>query len=164
MTDYKSNAKKIEYTESGKERLAELNDLIQRQIEDEIRERKFLPGDDVIEVTASDIEEVKRSMRLRFHNERAPRLQMTELVTRLYLVIGILLTLAGIMYPLLDTIRQNPIQYSMIGMGVVMSLMSMFMTYYVKMRRETYLERDRIEIEREMRREKLLDMERDNTT
>ena len=164
MTEYNTTSKQIEYTESGQQRLEQLNGLIQRQIEDELRNRKFLPGGDVIEATASDIEEIKRSMRLRFQNDRVPRLQMTELVTRMYLIIGVLLTIAGIMYPLWDTIRQNPVQYSMIGMGVLMSLMSLFMNYYVKIRRETFLELDRIEIEREMRREKLIELERENAT
>lgn len=144
------SGRRIQYTESGQNRLDEFYADLRKQVDDELRQSKFVPGDDLIEVTGSDVDELKKSMRITFLGSSTRRFMMTEMLTRAYLLIAIVLAAAGVFYPYLDTILQNPMQFILIGTGVGMGLMSLVMNYYIRMRRRMWHEREyRIDRERD---------------
>ncbi len=56
--------KKIIYTETAKERLSNLHSEVDAKIEVYLQEKKYVPGDDFIEITASDIDSVSEKIRI----------------------------------------------------------------------------------------------------
>ena len=56
--------KKIIFTDSAKMRLEKLHIDIDAQIETYLKDRKNVPGDDFIEITASDIDELSYRLKI----------------------------------------------------------------------------------------------------
>lgn len=131
-------SRELKYTESGQARLENLSSDLQSRIEEELRMRRFVPGDDFIEVTGSDIDELRHSMRISFLSSRSRRLEITSLLMRLYLLLGVVLTLAGLAYPFLDAIRENPTRFVLVTAGVMMVVLSAVMSYWIRMRQRRF--------------------------
>lgn len=126
--------KQIIYTDAATKRLNELHDKLKADIEDELRERKNVPGDETVEVTGSDVDDLANSMRLSFFERQQARLLMRDLIVKMYLAIGILTLAAGLLYPYLRTVADNPIQLSLLGTGLLMSAASYMMHVLLKRR------------------------------
>lgn len=118
------------YTDAAKKRLEELHAEVKQDIEKAIqeraRERKYVPGDDRIEVTASDIEGLANAMRLEFlDRHRYRRFLLLKRIASLYALFGVLAILGGLFYPTLrDLSQENPFQLAIIFAGVLLVLMS----------------------------------------
>jgi hypothetical protein len=117
-----SNVKRIAYTQAGEDRLAKLHRAIGNQIEQALRERKFVPGDEQIEITGSDVDELARSMRVDFFSRFDQRRMFRRVVIGFYFLLGILTTIAGLFYHYFLDLIKNPTQLFLVGAGVLMSL------------------------------------------
>lgn len=88
------NSKNINFTEAGKVRLGKLHSDIDDQIINYLKERKNVPGDDFIEVTASDIDELSHRLKIVRPNKTVTK----QIILNLYAIFGALTTLVGFFY------------------------------------------------------------------
>lgn len=136
----------VVYTDAGKERLNLLLIDLHRRVERILMEKKFVPGDRVIEITGSDVEEVARNLVFDVVRRHDYRSRMRELVMSLYAIGGALLIFAGLF---LDELRQllkeDSDRLFLISAGAVMLLLALFGRTYLKWR--TDLVRFRQEVE-----------------
>lgn len=139
-----SHDKPIEYTESAAKRLKQFEASIHNRIEQELRDRKRVPGDEKIEITASDIEDLDRAMFIRFRDRYEYRTFSRDLLVRVYAVVGLITATAGIFYPMLSSLRDNPTQAMLIIVGVTMSTAS-FLLYSLLNRRRQLEELEKLE-------------------
>src|ERR1035437_3095514 len=123
--------KRIEFTGPAKERLDVALAAYRAAIEAVIADENFVPGEAVVEATASDVEKAARRLVLVSHE----RDQLRSLVTALYLVMGILTIFAGLFYPTLEQIvRERPMQLAVILSGVFMVMAAVFLDYSYRRR------------------------------
>jgi len=122
----------VTFTPSAKARLEQALDDYRKQLESVISNENFVPGEQVIEATASDVEQAARRLRL---VGRAQPLAF-ELITTSYAIIGLLITLAGIFYPTLLMIwEQRPEQFGVIATGVGILLVSLMSKLLLRRRK-----------------------------
>lgn len=115
--------KTIIYTESGKTKLDSVLLLIKQKIEKEIKDSKNFPGEESIEITASDIEKVYN--RIRFYKPTHPINRSVKLILPIYFVLGLITMFYGLFYENIKQLsEQNPIQLIFILAGFMLSLLS----------------------------------------
>ncbi|HVW13510.1 MAG TPA: hypothetical protein VHB54_06815 [Mucilaginibacter sp.] len=127
--------KKIIFTESAKERLEKLHQDINVQIEDYLRDRKNVPGDDFIEVTASDIDYLSYRIKI----IRPANTYMRSLVLYGYAIFGVVLTIIGLYYDTLKKIfieDQTRLYLIVIGFSTVIMTLLLFYMFKLKEKRE----------------------------
>jgi hypothetical protein len=135
---------KIVYTESGRRALDEfkeeqIQELV-RDLEQRITSRKYVFGDEEVEVTANDVR-MAAEMRTIQPQLLRSRLSSTRLILMVYMVLGALTSVAGLFWGTLRTLyADDPIRFMLVVSGVAIALMS-----YVMLAR--FRERDR-EIQR----------------
>lgn len=133
---------KIVYTESALDELKRFQEQRKEELEALLKNRKYVFGDEVLEITASDIRNAERHFKV--SDISKSRLPLTNMLFKLYMIAGILMVFVGLFYPdLLQFIDRNPIQLALILTGVMLSLVSFFGSYYFRIR-----EIRRAEIER----------------
>lgn len=119
---------KIVYTKSAQERLNRLNKDIEQRVTDYIKMRKFVPGDDFIEITASDIEDVWKRITI----IPPQKSQFRQLILFIYAVMGIVLTLFGLFYSNFTTLIQDePNRLMVITIGLTLSMFSVLFSFYL---------------------------------
>jgi hypothetical protein len=131
------------------EESAHINAEFRKQAIDEALRARGTP----VEVTASDV----RRARSRFVRRDAPLYPMTAMLLRVYLVIGVLLAIAGIAYPTVKRLVESgdpTLRLSaMMGIaGAVLTLISFMGQYYFRARSEAASRKilERYERDREM--------------
>jgi hypothetical protein len=87
--------KKVIFTDSAKDRLVELHRDVDSMIEDYVREEKYVPGEDIIEITASDVDGIAKRVGIRSKRNSLP---MTRGLSVIYLVLGVMTSVAGLFY------------------------------------------------------------------
>jgi hypothetical protein len=139
--------KKIIYTESAKQRFEKFHLEINEEVERYFQERKFVPGDDFIEITASDIDDVAQRFRISRPIRSNP---IKTLIPIVYTVVGLVLTVLGLFYEQFKTILEgDPKRLVFIGSGLFMMVLSWMYVYIIKSReRREQLERHFKEMER----------------
>jgi hypothetical protein len=143
-----NTSKRIIYTESAEERLSKFNSEIKEEIENYLRERKYVPGDELIEVTASDIDEVA----YRFRIQRPIRSNKKTLIPIVYSIIGLFTTTIGIFYnQIISLLQGDPKRLILIAGGMFMLLISWFYLYLLKLR-EKQESKERMYFEEDLRR------------
>ena len=125
-----SSEKKVVYTDSAKERLNDIHNDLDSEIESVLRDRKFIPGESVIEVTASDIHEISEVMDIQFRDRSSRKKVFRRFVVYTYLLFGVTTAFAGLFYDELMNIIENPIRAMLLGVGITMTLASILMNYY----------------------------------
>lgn len=127
---------KVIYTENAKEELTSFHEHQQTMLEEVIKNRKYVFGDDAIEITASDIREASRYIQP-INVERSRSNFLRRVVLQMYLIMGLLLAFIGLFYPFLkNTLYDNPTQVAFVLAGFVLAIMSVFMQFYFKYRDE----------------------------
>lgn len=122
---------KVKYTEPAVQRLEEMKMSYVEQIERLIRDNKYVPGDNLVEVTASDIEEAARHIRI----VRRRKSEMAETFAYLYLVIGTLVTLAGFFFYDIQVMFTHPGPRGVLVLaGITLVLASFFFQRFIKNR------------------------------
>ena len=115
---------KIVYTESAEKELQSFLKKQQDTIEKVVHGHKYVYGDEVIEITASDIRDASRDIVV----IESRRNYMRELIIRVYFVIGALTLGYGLFREYLSNMLDNPIRTLLIGIGGIM----MFASYMLK--------------------------------
>lgn len=140
-----NRGKKIVYTESAKERLEKLHFEVNKEIEYFLQEVKYIPGEDFIEVTALDIEEVSKRLKI----VRSSNKHLASVVPTVYSVLGIILASTGLFYEAITTlVKDNPVRLTLILTGFVMIGISWIYLYLTMLRnrKETlYRHEDKLE-------------------
>lgn len=148
--------KKIIYTESAKDRLSKFYLDVENQLEDYLRDRKFVPGDDFIEVTASDIDEAA----YKFRFVRPLKTNTRKLIPVVYSIMGLIMTITGLYYEQIRILLEgNPVRLIFIISGITMLFIGWFYLYYLRIR-DNKFEKERMMYEAEQRhRQKMKDDE-----
>jgi hypothetical protein len=131
---------KVIYTESARNELDRFYQEQRERLEEVVRKRKFVFGDDQLEITASDIKEAVQAFTVRDRSSYSlRRLHFASVLLRVYAVAGILLALGGIFYPyFVDLYRDNPPQFALVIAGVGTTLFSVLMMYVMRQRADRY--------------------------
>jgi uncharacterized protein (UPF0248 family) len=127
-----NTSKQIVYTDAAKERLEKLRGEILEQIEVALRENKSIPGDRIIEVTESDIEQLARSMEVVFYQNYKRKLESRQLILNVYFVMGILTIVGAFFYPEFRSLVSNPIRAALLATGLLMLVVTYMMRQYLK--------------------------------
>lgn len=117
--------KEIKYTATAKDRLDHLHAELNEKIEDYIRTSKYNIGEDFIEVTASDIEEIKR--RIKILKPLKPNFS-SSLLIYFSIAMGAILTFIGIFYDWIIKIfyEGDTTRIILISYGLLMLLFGLF--------------------------------------
>jgi len=138
--------KKIIYTETAKQRFEKFHIEINEEVGRYFQERKFVPGDDFIEITASDIDEVAQRFRI---SRPVKTNSVRTLIPVVYTTMGLILTIIGLFYDQFKTILEgDPKRLIFIGGGLFMIFISWTYLYLMKTReKKEQIERYYKEIE-----------------
>ena len=111
---------KIILTDQAARQLEKYKDSQGNKLIEEIASRKFVPGDDEVEITASDIEKGRG-------NFSRPRLPMIILVI-VYVIMGLFMMFIGFNYDTIKNIilKNDPLQIVMLVMGAAFFIMGIF--------------------------------------
>ena len=122
------------YTDAAKLELEAFQARQQEMMEGLVAERKLVLGDEILEITASDIKAA--SERIQVYRPTLLRTQSTELVTRAYIVIGIAMMVGSFFYPQLAEIyASNKTQALIFFMGAAMASVGWLFSYWIQARR-----------------------------
>lgn len=125
------NKSDVVYTPEAEKRLERAKSEFVEQLEGAVKSRKYYPGDEVLEITASDIEVVSKYFVFRKPNKMAAKLN----ILIVYMVFGFSLAVTGLFYEeFVDLLRSNPIRLVFVFAGFSTLIMSMLM--YVKYKQE----------------------------
>jgi hypothetical protein len=131
---------KFIYTEPALQELQMFQKRQQKILEELIAERKFVYGDDNIEVTASDIKEA--SIYIRAYRPRVSKYSKLRLISQIYILLGILITSGAFFYPKFQTIfRENSVQAFALITGVFITFLGIIAAYIYRLRIRQYGER-----------------------
>ena len=134
---------KITYTEAGNLELRSFQDRQKRLLEELISERKYIYGDEVLEVTASDIKEV--ASLIRPVSRLRTRFRSVHLLGRAYIIVGSLIAIAAFLYPyFVQMLQENKSQATLLLGGICVALVGVFAHFYANMRERRFdaMERD----------------------
>jgi ABC-type bacteriocin/lantibiotic exporter with double-glycine peptidase domain len=138
---------KVVYTEAAEQELHRFHDQQKEMLEKLVAEKKVVFGDDVLEITASDIKEASRNIRpLRSNIVRYGNVQI---LTRLYVLIGILMMLGAIYYrEIEDFIYGNKTRGMLFLMGALLSMIGIAANYLYMLRKRRFLDAEQRMLER----------------
>ncbi len=113
---------KIILTLSARNRLGFLTTKYHELLKQLVVEDKRVIGDDMVEITASDLERVSRRISIR---PRPSSLRYRKSIMQMYFVTGLLLLLAGLFYNYAYILLRNPIQLALVLSGIALSFSSL---------------------------------------
>jgi hypothetical protein len=147
--------KSIIYTDSASKKLDSILNNFKQRLTDDIQESKNYPGEELIEITASDIEEIYERVTIRSRRSKnGTKSSMIRLILPIYFIAGIALVLYGFFSEQIQQLinnDRNSIIY--ILTGFIISLTTGTMYYLIKQReseRKRDLYREKFDIEREL--------------
>lgn len=124
----------IRYTDEAKERLEIFERNLVKDIERLIKERKYIPGDDFIEVTGSDILYALKYIKITDPIQR----EFRYIIIYIYFLIGATSMFIGLYYERLKELFYNPIQAMLVTIGFVMIIASLFLLRFTAIRERRY--------------------------
>jgi len=140
----RDETKRIVYTPAAKERLDKLREKVDREIDNALREQGYIPGEQVLEVTASDVEDVARSMRIIFSTDQERRREQQLLLLSAYTIFGFITLLIGVFYRDIQALyTSDPLRALIVTSGGAIAAFSGMMLTYLR-----YRERRRAEFYR----------------
>lgn len=125
--------KEVIYTDSAKERLADLEREFRSKIEAAVLEAKRVPGEQVVEVTGADLERVWRDMRITLRTQRERRERMLLSFGSTYLLVGLIAT--AFSFALRIDFRGLHADSFVLAMGVVVATVGMALLGMLLVRR-----------------------------
>lgn len=132
---------KIIYTESALLELERFQKQKKEELESILKNKKYVFGDDVVEITASDIREVEKYFQV-FDNSKS-QMPFTYFIFKIYMGLGIIMLIIGLFYQYINMFNLDPIQRSLILVGASLSIISFFGNLYLRFRQN--LRRDELE-------------------
>lgn len=134
--------RQVVYSEPAQGRRRQMVQDFERRLDAEIAERKYVPGVDVVEATASDLEELSRSMQVLFRDRYDQRLRTRALVVNTYVFIGTATVVVGLFYDRVLELLREPTRAWLIGVGLAMTLAGLVLRFSLESRSRT-LRRER---------------------
>ncbi len=130
---------KVIYTSAADFEMQLFQDQQKKNIEKLIIDKKSVYGDDVIEITASDIKEIikyfDRDEMLQISETPRNRVFLAVIVSRLYVVFGVITMVVAYFYPTIyELYIYNQIQAMVFIMGAVLALIGVLAGYWLKFR------------------------------
>lgn len=127
------------YTDAATRELESFQTRQKDMLESVIAERKLVLGDEVLEITASDIKSASELIQI--YRPSFRRAQSTELVTRVYIVTGILMMVGSFFYSkILEIYSSNRTQALIFLMGAVMAAIGWLFSFWMQTRRRRVIE------------------------
>ena len=123
------STKKIQLTASGEERLEVAVSEYRERITKYLEENKFVPGEDVVEITALDVKQAVEE----YSFGRTRRSRIRQLYGQVAILFGAMMLAAGVLYPSLQ-ITQSPVQIILLAYGACFSFIGFFFHRLTKMR------------------------------
>jgi hypothetical protein len=134
---------KFQYTDAALQELQAFQSHQQKLLEELISERKFVFGDETVEVTASDIKEA--SSYIRAYRPRIARYSSLRSLSQIYVALGALISLGGYIYPSFQSLFvENRVQGMAILTGFVMMAFGGLAGYLYRARIHRYDEIERM--------------------
>ena len=139
---------KIQYTDAAKQELLAFQQRQQDILEQLISERKFVFGDETVEITASDIKEAAEYIKA--FRPRVARYSSLRSLSQVYVVLGAAIAFGGYFYPTFQTIfLENRVQAMAMATGFAMMALGGLAGYLYRARIRRYDELERMkEMER----------------
>lgn len=130
---------KVIYTDAASRELREFQSRQKTLIERLVSDRKVIFGDDVLEITASDIKDAEQRIQAIRPSNR--RYQSSLLVTRVYVVVGLGMMVGAFFYPQIQNIfEHNRVQALVFAMGGTIAAMGVVFGYVFRQRRQRFEE------------------------
>jgi len=124
---------KVVYTDAAQQELIDFHERQRLLLERLVSDRKLVFGDDVLEITASDIKEAEHRIQPVQRSVRAYR--SSALIVRVYLVTGISMMIGAFFYPQLQEIFEtNRTQALVFFTGAAITFMGGIVGYWIKQR------------------------------
>lgn len=144
--------KNIVYTDSANQKLATLHKEFDIKIEQYFRESKYSLGDEFIEVTASDIDEITNRIRIIKPNRQ---LFSRDLMVYMSIVVGTITTIVGFIYPYLTSFLENitSTQLFIILYGLSLTILGILYLFLNKIKRNKEKELFRSTFDEKIHRE-----------
>lgn len=131
---------KVIYTASAQKELLEFQNRQKLMLEELISDRKLVYGDDVLEITASDIKEV--SHQIQAIRPTVNRYKSTELITKAYVIMGLCMMVGAFYYPKIKEIAEtNPNQAILFLVGGGITAVGLLFRYWMQFRQNALEER-----------------------
>lgn len=125
---------KVEYTASGKEELLEFQSRQQKLLEELIAEKKYVIGDETLEVTATDIKETQHRLRpvSRYAERRA---LTTRLILPVYVLGGVGMMIYAFFHKDIQrVIYEQEVLWSVGLAGLLTTIAGIFFSWYLNER------------------------------
>lgn len=123
------------YTDTGKREFEAFQSRQQKMLERIVAEQKSVLGDDVLEITASDIKAA--AGRIRVYHPGFGRVQTTLLAIRAYIIIGIAMMGGALAYPqLLELYSAKTPQAWLFFVGAAMTFAGWLFSYWIEARQQ----------------------------
>lgn len=127
---------KVIYTESGKQALEAYKAKKVAELEVRIKERKYVLGDDLIEVTASDIKESSEGHYAE-NSYRFKRFSLQKMILQIYMVFGFIAMIVGLFYgQIVALVQDRPEQLLLVVGGAAFSVICAVMLARIRAREQ----------------------------
>ena len=140
--------KEIIYTESALKKINTITDDFKKKIETEIINSKNFLGEESIEITAADVEEIYKQVRIgqSISNKLVYKNRTMRIILPIYFFIGVFMIIFGLFYDdIQNMIHENPPQLMIILSGFILSLVSGALYLLVKQRIADRINREKYE-------------------
>ena len=125
-----SESNKIQLTQPAEERLAAVLNAYREELIDVLEHEKFVPGEDVSEATAADVELAVRRLR----QGMTRRVELRRFYAQVMFAMAVVMTAAGFLYPYLGELLSNPTQMILILMGFYTGMAALFINRMMSLR------------------------------
>jgi hypothetical protein len=130
---------KILYTDAALRELVEFQQRQKALLEELVSDRKHVFGDDILEITASDIKDAAH--RIQPIRPTARRYQSSELLTRAYVAMGVAMMVGAFFYrQIQEIIETNRTQALIFFTGASITAIGWLFGYWLKLRQRRYSE------------------------
>lgn len=147
------NKNNIVYTPEAEKRLEKAKEDFVEKLEGVVKSRKYYPGDEVLEITASDIEIATNYLVFRRPNSTATKLNIVVS----YMLIGVLMTFFGLFYEeIIRLFIENPIRLILVFGGLTTSIAGLWMYMKIKQENQVNLSKELYIKEKEIEKKNLL--------
>ncbi len=128
--------KLIIYTNSGEKKIESVLQKLKSKIEEDIKESKNYPGEEYIEITAADIEDVYERVYLRPRKSKnLTRNRMLKQILPIYFLVGIGMMVYGLFYSQIEKLMaDSPEKIIFVLGGFAFSLVTAVMYMLLKQR------------------------------
>jgi hypothetical protein len=135
---------KIIYTPAAREEMNAFTTAAVNDLQEAIRAKKEVLGDEVLEITASDVKEAAHGYGAK--DRTARKLTVVQLGSNLYIIFGLAVAFYGVFYKEITiALRENSFQVGLVGSGVCFAILGVVMrTYFLSRLREREFERAKL--------------------